>query len=451
MILSGNYGELPEKRNAFYSTVLVTIVVATLLAVPTAIADVFHGRWIRGAIEETYVRLGGHAVWGDAISDETPGARGGTNQHFYNDASIFWNPDVSGGVARQVGGLIRSKWEENDWEQGYLGYPTTDETALPQRTGRFNHFEGGSIYWSPETGAHPVSGAIKQYWSAQGWENSLLGLPTSDPELDLVDVTGLQHFEHGDVRVALRSMTPLPLSDKKPHSSYRVVVPVFPVDFTAGSKTAHLGPEGVNQHVKRMFSSVFPYSSCPERIWVGSTCQLQAMGGLEETVEISTISDDGFALTTLEGSPEGAGRTTTFKFNVIQSRSSDVDLVFPNSASQILFETLEPSRSWVAMAVESFGPIADAQWSGPFNNRRIGAMSWANMGSNILIETDNMNTVYLVEGIDDTLLADVAEPSASAQQQAISPMRRTQKPTEASELLPLEECAPSGCEVNDHE
>lgn len=89
MILSGNYGELPEKRNAFYSTVLVTIVVATLLAVPTAIADVFHGRWIRGAIEETYVRLGGHAVWGDAISDETPGARGGTNQHFYNDASIF--------------------------------------------------------------------------------------------------------------------------------------------------------------------------------------------------------------------------------------------------------------------------------------------------------------------------------------------------------------------------
>ncbi|WP_231107856.1 LGFP repeat-containing protein [Corynebacterium glutamicum] len=141
---------------------------ATLLAVPTAIADVFHGRWIRGAIEETYVRLGGHAVWGDAISDETPGARGGTNQHFYNDASIFWNPDVSGGVARQVGGLIRSKWEENDWEQGYLGYPTTDETALPQRTGRFNHFEGGSIYWSPETGAHPVSGAIKQYWSARG-------------------------------------------------------------------------------------------------------------------------------------------------------------------------------------------------------------------------------------------------------------------------------------------
>ncbi|WP_080791611.1 LGFP repeat-containing protein [Corynebacterium pacaense] len=447
MIASVHYERPTKKRNAFTGAIIATVLIATMVATPVAYADVFHGKWIRGAIAETYLRLGGHSAWGDAISDETPGARGGLNQHFQNDASIFWNADVSGGVARQVGGLIRSKWEEKDWERGYLGYPTTDETALPNRTGRFNHFEGGSIYWSPETGAHPVSGAIKEYWSTQGWENSPLGLPTSDPGLDVLDATGVQHFENGDVRVGLRSLTPLPVSDKKPHSSYRVVVPIFPVDFSAGSKTAHLGPEGLNQHVKRAFSTLFPYSSCPTRITVGSTCELTAMGGLQETVKVSTIADDGFALTTTAGSPEGAGRTTTFTFTLVSSRSTDADLVFPNSASQILFGTSEPTTSWVSLSVESFGPIATAQWSGPFNNRRIGAASWAKMGGNILSATDNMKTVYLVEGIEEDSLAGV---SASPFEEQLSPtMTSFEERTSPvpSELLPLEECAVAGCEV----
>ena len=56
-----------------------------------------------------------------------------------------------------------------------LGYPVTDESGTPDHVGRFNHFEGGSIYWTPQTGAHEVHGAIRALWASLGWERS--GLP----------------------------------------------------------------------------------------------------------------------------------------------------------------------------------------------------------------------------------------------------------------------------------
>ena len=43
-----------------------------------------------------------------------------------------------------------------------------------------HHFQGGSVYWSPATGAHEVHGAIRDRWAELGWENSALGFPTSD-------------------------------------------------------------------------------------------------------------------------------------------------------------------------------------------------------------------------------------------------------------------------------
>nr|WP_276323720.1 hypothetical protein [Amycolatopsis nivea] len=75
---------------------------------------------------------------------------------------------------------MRDKWAALGWERG-LGYPTTDETSTPNGIARYNHFNGGgSIYWSPRTGAHMVQGEIRKRWAALGWEWGYLGLPTSD-------------------------------------------------------------------------------------------------------------------------------------------------------------------------------------------------------------------------------------------------------------------------------
>jgi len=63
-----------------------------------------------------------------------------------------------------------------------LGYPVTDESGTPDGIGRYTHFQGGSIYWSPSTGAHEVHGAIRDRWAQLGWEQSYLGYPISDEE-----------------------------------------------------------------------------------------------------------------------------------------------------------------------------------------------------------------------------------------------------------------------------
>jgi hypothetical protein len=39
------------------------------------------------------------------------------------------------------------------WERSFLGYPTSNELSTEDGTGRYSEFQGGSIYWSPATGA----------------------------------------------------------------------------------------------------------------------------------------------------------------------------------------------------------------------------------------------------------------------------------------------------------
>jgi hypothetical protein len=75
----------------------------------------------------------------------------------------------------------------------------TDETGTPDRVGRFNNFQGGSIYWTPRLGAHEVHGAIRGRWGDLGWERGLLGYPTSD-ERNTSDGSGrVSDFEGGSI------------------------------------------------------------------------------------------------------------------------------------------------------------------------------------------------------------------------------------------------------------
>lgn len=56
-----------------------------------------------------------------------------------------------------------------------------------------------SIYWSPRTGAHIVSGEIRQFWLKQDGPKGKLGYPISD-EMPAADGLGrTSRFEHGDV------------------------------------------------------------------------------------------------------------------------------------------------------------------------------------------------------------------------------------------------------------
>lgn len=138
---------------------------------------------VRGEILRRYLALGGlDSPLGFPTTDErtTPDGVGRFNHFAGSDGgSIYWTPETG---AHGVWGAIRDRWEALGWELGPMGYPTTDELVPPDGAGRFNHFsrsDGASIYWSPWTGAHEVQGRIRERWAALGWELSYLGYPTT--------------------------------------------------------------------------------------------------------------------------------------------------------------------------------------------------------------------------------------------------------------------------------
>ena len=92
----------------------------------------------------------------------------------FEHGTIYWTPENG---AHEVHGDIRVKWAQLG---SLLGYPVTDEIGCGPGAGRFNHFERGSIYWRQDIGAHEVHGPIRDRWAGQGWQDSHLGYPTSD-------------------------------------------------------------------------------------------------------------------------------------------------------------------------------------------------------------------------------------------------------------------------------
>ena len=142
---------------------------------------------VHGLIAAHYGELGGPtSLLGYPLTDETATPDGTGRYNHFTGGSIYWTPAIG---AHEVHGLIAAHYAELGGPTGLLGFPLTDETATPDGTGRYNHFTGGSIYWTPATGAHEVHGAIREQWAAMGWERSVAGYPTTD-ETDIPGVPG---------------------------------------------------------------------------------------------------------------------------------------------------------------------------------------------------------------------------------------------------------------------
>lgn len=151
----------------------------------------------QAAIAVKYQSLGGSTGWlGASTKDaaECPDGRGWF-QHFRN-GSIYWAPDAG---AHEVHGAIRDRWSTLGWERSGIGYPISDELDVGDGRGRVSQFERGSVYWTPQTGAHEIYGAIRDRWLALGGPKSFLGYPTAG-EADAPNRRGrCSDFERGQV------------------------------------------------------------------------------------------------------------------------------------------------------------------------------------------------------------------------------------------------------------
>lgn len=156
-----------------------------------------------GAIEEKWLSIGGpQGPLVHPVSNETATFDGVGRFQNFNGGIISWHPETG---AQVVWGAISARWLEKGREA--FGYPITDELTTPDGRGRFNHFRAvqlpdkpeASIYWTPETGAHPVYGGIRNRWAEIGFERSFLGYPTAE-EVDFPPEGGrVGGFERGAI------------------------------------------------------------------------------------------------------------------------------------------------------------------------------------------------------------------------------------------------------------
>src|SRR6476620_9760026 len=79
-------------------------------------------------------------------------------------------------------------------ENSPLGAPRSPEAAGEWDT-RYTTFDKGAMYWSPGSGAEPVTGAIYAAWASLGYERGALGLPTSGEIQEPQWI--VQNFQHG--------------------------------------------------------------------------------------------------------------------------------------------------------------------------------------------------------------------------------------------------------------
>jgi len=116
----------------------------------------------------------------------------------YENGYIYWHPSTG---AHPIPTSLFGKYAELGWEAGQLGYPINDHTALRDPAGRVwgevQGFQYGALYHRNGRPVHHLHGEIRERWNRSGFENGPLGWATSD-EIPF-DTGAYQEFEHGRV------------------------------------------------------------------------------------------------------------------------------------------------------------------------------------------------------------------------------------------------------------
>ncbi|MFF2084627.1 LGFP repeat-containing protein [Nocardia sp. NPDC058176] len=89
-----------------------------------------------------------------------------------------------------ISGEVYNKYVAVGGASSPLGAPEEAQESGPEG-GEYQDFEGGTIYWSSDSGAHIVWGEIREAWEANGGANGTLGYPVSDEQ----DIAGGKQSE----------------------------------------------------------------------------------------------------------------------------------------------------------------------------------------------------------------------------------------------------------------
>jgi uncharacterized protein with LGFP repeats len=121
--------------------------------------------------------------WPNSQSAGLPGKAGGAAQSF-SEGSVYTS-EATG--THSVMGEIRDHYFGYAGATGWLGYPTTESSAISSTTGPSpatgvsQSFENGRIIVNPVTGTNAIPSSIDGVWASANAQNSTLGWPTSGP------------------------------------------------------------------------------------------------------------------------------------------------------------------------------------------------------------------------------------------------------------------------------
>jgi uncharacterized protein with LGFP repeats len=128
--------------------------------------------------------------------DQKAVGAGGAEQDFAG-GKVFFSPDTG---AHVVSGAILAEYESLGGPTGDFGFPSAGETdgGVPgSRVSAFAGAGGAVIFWSADHGAIPVRGAMKAAWDKLGGAAGALGVPVADQNTDGDTVS--QKFSGGQV------------------------------------------------------------------------------------------------------------------------------------------------------------------------------------------------------------------------------------------------------------
>ncbi len=225
---------------------LLTVAVAFVLA-PVAAASPESDA--ADAINQAYDASGGTTgSMGPSDGGVYP-VGGGFGQN-YAGGKIFFTPGTG---AHIMAGAILQKYESlGGPADGDLGFPTIDEgpgrVSPESRNTTFSAADKPVIFWTPDTGAHVVRGALNAAWDKAGGSAGPLGVPTED-EVFKGDVVS-QKFTGGELswNRSTKEFTTVP-----PDLAGQLAGLTIPEDATSAINAARraaggaLGPLGAKQ------------------------------------------------------------------------------------------------------------------------------------------------------------------------------------------------------------
>jgi uncharacterized protein with LGFP repeats len=319
---------------------------------------------------------------------------GGFGQN-YASGKIFFTPDTG---AHAMGGAILQKYQDLGGPgDGDLGFPTIDEgggKAPGSRNTTFSAADKPVIFWTPDTGAHVVRGAINAAWDKLGGSAGQLGVPSEDEAFD-GDVVS-QKFTGGQIswNRATKEFTTDP-----PDLAAQLAGLTVPEDATSAINAARraaggaLGPLGAKQGDQYSIGQdgagqayvggkIFYSPATGANVVTGQVLKkYESVGGPQ--------GDLGFPATSeADGGLKTGSRAATFA-------AQDKPIIFwtPDYGAFIVRGAMNAAWSKLGGATGSLGPpVADQSESGNVVSQRFtgGQISWDKQTNKFSTEPANL-------------------------------------------------------------